>query len=57
MVSRVLYRPFDTEDFDAIVLILQRLWHNNSDKDECNRLEARVILLIVFHPRRFHRSP
>ena len=40
MVSRVLYRPFDTEDFDAIALILQQLWHNNSDNDEYNRLEA-----------------
>lgn len=40
MVSRVLYRPFDTEDFDAIALILQQLWHNNSGNDEYNRLEA-----------------
>ena len=40
MVSRVLYRPFDTEDFDAIALIMQQLWHNNSDNDEYNRLEA-----------------
>lgn len=40
MVSRVLYRPFDTEDFDAVALILQQLWHNNSDNDEYNRLEA-----------------
>ena len=40
MVSRVLYRPFDTEDFDAIALILQQLWHNNSDNDKYNRLEA-----------------
>ena len=40
MVSRVLYRPFDTEDFDAIALILQQLWHNNSDNEEYNRLEA-----------------
>ena len=40
MVSRVLYRPFDTEDFDAIALILQQLWHNNSDNDVYNRLEA-----------------
>ena len=40
MVSRVLYRPFDTEDFDAIALILQQLWHKNSDNDEYNRLEA-----------------
>ena len=33
-------RGFDTEDFDAIALILQQLWHNNSDNDEYNRLEA-----------------
>lgn len=40
MVPRVLYRPFDTEDLDAIALIPQQLWHNNSDNDEYNRLEA-----------------
>ena len=47
MVSRVLYRPFDTEDFDAIALILQQLWHNNSDNDEYNRLEAACDLSFV----------
>lgn len=47
MVSRVLYRPFDTEDFDAIALILQQLWHNNSDNDEYNRLEAACDLALL----------
>ena len=55
MVSRVLYRPFDTEDLDAIALILQQLWHNNSDNDEYNRLEARATLPTAFRPRRFRR--
>ena len=57
MVSRVLYRPFDTEDFDAIALILQQLWHNNSDNDEYNRLEARATSPTAFRRRRFHRLP
>ena len=55
MVSRVLYRPFDTEDFDAIALILQQLWHNNSDNDEYNRLEA-ACDLAVFAGCRNRRS-
>lgn len=57
MVSRVLYRPFDTEDFDAIALILQQLWHNNSDNDEYNRLEPRATSPIAFRHRRFRRLP
>lgn len=40
MVSRVLYRPFETEDFDAIAQILRELWHHRSDDEEYNRLEA-----------------
>ena len=40
MVSRVLYRPFETEDFDAIVQILRELWHHRSANEEYNRLEA-----------------
>lgn len=57
MVSRVLYRPFDIEDFDAIALILQQLWHNNSDNDEYNRLEAHATSPIAFRLRRFRRLP
>lgn len=44
MVSRVLYRPFETEDFDAVAHILQKLWHHRSDDDVYNRLEARCDL-------------
>lgn len=40
MVSRVLYRPFETADFDAIAQILHELWHHRSDNDDYNRLEA-----------------
>ena len=55
MVSRVLYRPFDTEDFDAIALILQQLWHNNSDNDEYNRLEAACDLAYCLSSSTFRR--
>ena len=40
MVSRVLYRPFETEDFDAIAQILHDLWHHRSADEGYNRLEA-----------------
>ena len=40
MVSRVLYRPFEESDFDAIATILQADWHNESDNDGYNYLEA-----------------
>lgn len=40
MVSRVLYRPFEESDFDAIASILQRVWHNTTSNDEYNFLEA-----------------
>lgn len=40
MISRVLYRPFESEDFDSIAPILERLWHYRSDNDDYNRLEA-----------------
>lgn len=40
MVSRVLYRPFEESDFDAIATILQADWHNDSDNDGYNYLEA-----------------
>lgn len=40
MVSRVLYRPFETEDFDTIAQILRELWHHRSDNEDYNRLEA-----------------
>ena len=53
MVSRVLYRPFDTEDFDAIALILQQLWHNNSNNAEYNRLEAACDLANCLSPSPF----
>lgn len=40
MVSRVLYRPFETADFDAIAQIMRELWHHRSDNEDYNRLEA-----------------
>ena len=44
MVSRVLYRPFEAEDFDSVALILERLWHYRSDDDTYNHLEAQCDL-------------
>lgn len=55
MVSRVLYRPFDTEDFDAIALILQQLWHNNSETMSTTALRPRATLPTAFRHRRFRR--
>lgn len=40
MVSRVLYRPFEESDFDAVATILQRDWHTDSENDVYNYLEA-----------------
>ena len=40
MISRVLYRPFESDDFDSIAPILESLWHFRSDNSEYNRLEA-----------------
>lgn len=40
MVSRVLYRPFEDDDFDAIASILEQAWHTYTPNDEYNFLEA-----------------
>lgn len=40
MVSRVLYRPFEESDFDALARILKDTWHTESANDEYNYLEA-----------------
>lgn len=40
MVSRVLYRPFEETDFDAIASVLQGIWHDRSDIEAYNFLEA-----------------
>ena len=40
MVSRVIYRPFEEGDFDALAAILQATWHSESPNEAYNRLEA-----------------
>lgn len=40
MVSKVLYRPFEETDFDSIASVLQPIWHQRSDNDAYNFLEA-----------------
>lgn len=40
MVSRVLYRPFEEDDFDVLAEILQLQWHTKTENDVFNYLEA-----------------
>lgn len=40
MVSRVIYRPFEEDDFDALVTILRDTWHTYAPNQEYNALEA-----------------
>lgn len=40
MVSRVIYRPFEEDDFDALVTILRDTWHTYMPNQEYNALEA-----------------
>lgn len=40
VVSRVRYRPFEDDDFDAVARILRDEWHTRSENGEYNRLEA-----------------
>lgn len=40
MVSRVIYRPFEEGDFDALAAIMQATWHSETPNDEYNKLEA-----------------
>lgn len=40
MVSKVLYRPFEESDFDAIASMLQKIWHTSADDDAYNFLSA-----------------
>lgn len=40
MVSRVIYRSFESGDFDALASILQSTWHSDARSAEYNRLEA-----------------
>lgn len=40
MVSRVTYRPFEDDDFDAVASILRELWHDDGPTEEYCALEA-----------------
>lgn len=40
MVSKVLYRPFEDQDFNDLAHILQDLWHTGHHSGMYNRLEA-----------------
>ena len=40
MVSRVIYRPFEEGEFDALAAIMQATWHSETPNDEYNKLEA-----------------
>ena len=40
MVSRVLYRPFCDEDFDALVSVVRKQWHAQSPNEQTGSLEA-----------------
>lgn len=40
MVSRVIYRPFDEDDFNALTSILKDTWHTYASNQEYNALEA-----------------
>ena len=40
MVSRVLYRPFEEDDFDVLAEILQLQWHTKTENGVFNYLEA-----------------
>ena len=44
MVSRVIYRPFDEDDFNAIAAILQAAWHTDAPTPGYAFLEARADL-------------
>lgn len=40
MVSRVIYRPFEKDDFSALASILKDTWHTYAPNQEYNALEA-----------------
>lgn len=40
MVSRVIYRPFEEDDFHALTSILKDTWHTYAPNQEYNALEA-----------------
>lgn len=40
MVSRVIYRPFDEDDFDAVAAILRSIWHTDAPTPGYASLEA-----------------
>ena len=52
MVSRVTYRPFEEDDFEAIAAILQEAWHAEVPTPEYGFLEAcNDPLLLALHLR------
>ena len=45
MVSRVIYRPFEKDDFSALASILKDTWHTYAPNQEYNALEAACDLI------------
>lgn len=48
MVTRVIYRPFEEDDFEAVASILQQTWHTLTPDSEYNMLEASYDLARAF---------